>query len=88
MAVNTDPYHMQWANIDLDLAALGLTADQPFQVHDLLTDARYRWQGNRASRRPRPRERPGPRLRRPAAEPDGSRFRVFPVTAAARELTA
>lgn len=45
-AVNTDPYHTQWGNLDLDLSAMGLTHDQPFQVHDLLTDARYRWQGN------------------------------------------
>jgi starch synthase (maltosyl-transferring) len=46
VAVNTDPRHTQWANIDLDLTALGLRPDQQFQVHDLLTDARYRWQGN------------------------------------------
>jgi starch synthase (maltosyl-transferring) len=46
VAVNTDPLHTQWANIDLDLTALGLKPDQQFQVHDLLTDARYRWQGN------------------------------------------
>jgi starch synthase (maltosyl-transferring) len=48
VAVNTDPHHTQWANLDLDLSALGLTGDQPFQAHDLLTNARYRWQGNRA----------------------------------------
>lgn len=48
VAANTDPHHTQWANLDLDLAAMGIAADQPFQVHDLLTDARYRWQGNRA----------------------------------------
>ncbi|HEY0009554.1 MAG TPA: alpha-1,4-glucan--maltose-1-phosphate maltosyltransferase [Tepidisphaeraceae bacterium] len=46
--VNTDPYHTQWGNLDLDLAAMGLTVDQPFQVHDLLTGARYRWQGHHA----------------------------------------
>ncbi len=48
VAVNTDPYHTQWAHLDLDLEALRLTADQPFQVHDLLTGARYRWQGYHA----------------------------------------
>jgi starch synthase (maltosyl-transferring) len=48
VAVNTDPYHTQWANLDLNLAALNVPADQQFQVHDLLTDLRYRWQGNRA----------------------------------------
>jgi starch synthase (maltosyl-transferring) len=46
VAANTDPYHTQWGHLDLDLSAMGLTADQPFQVHDLLTDARYRWQGH------------------------------------------
>ncbi len=49
VTANTDPYHTQWANVDLDLTALGVPADQPFQVHDLLTDARYRWQGSRAT---------------------------------------
>ena len=47
VAANTNPHHTQWANLDLDLSALGVAWDQPFQVHDLLTDARYRWQGNR-----------------------------------------
>ncbi len=31
----------------LDLATLGIDADRPFQVHDLLTDARYLWSGPR-----------------------------------------
>ncbi len=48
VAVNTDPHQTQWSNVDLDLKALGVTEDAPFQVHDLLTDARYRWQGRRA----------------------------------------
>ena len=47
VVVNTDPRHTQWASLDLDLSALGVEPDQPYQVHDLLTDARYRWQGNR-----------------------------------------
>jgi starch synthase (maltosyl-transferring) len=46
VAVNTDPYNTQWAHINLDLAALGIAGDQPFQVHDLLTNDRYQWQGN------------------------------------------
>jgi starch synthase (maltosyl-transferring) len=45
VAVNTDPHQTQWANIHVNLAALGVRADQPYQLHDLLTDARYRWQG-------------------------------------------
>ncbi len=43
--VNTDPFHTHWANIKLNLTALNLTAGQAYQVHDLLTGARYRWQG-------------------------------------------
>jgi starch synthase (maltosyl-transferring) len=46
VAVNTAPYHTQWGNIDLDLSAMNLTPDVPFQAHDLLTNARYRWQGH------------------------------------------
>ncbi len=45
--VNLDPYHTQSGWVDLDLDALGLEADQPFQAHDLLTDARYLWRGSR-----------------------------------------
>jgi starch synthase (maltosyl-transferring) len=48
MAVNTDPFQVQWGNLRLDLVALGLKNDQPFQVHDLLTNERYRWQGEHA----------------------------------------
>ncbi|HZU80920.1 MAG TPA: alpha-amylase family glycosyl hydrolase, partial [Acidimicrobiales bacterium] len=45
--VNLDPYYRQsgWTSLDLDV--LGLGWDVPFVVHDLLTDARYTWQGNR-----------------------------------------
>ncbi|MDB5294041.1 MAG: alpha amylase catalytic region [Phycisphaerales bacterium] len=44
---NTDPYRTNWSTLDLDLSALGVPADEPYQVHDVLTNARYRWQGNR-----------------------------------------
>jgi starch synthase (maltosyl-transferring) len=44
-AVNTDPYHTQWGRITLDLPKLGITPDQHYQVHDLLTGLRYQWQG-------------------------------------------
>jgi starch synthase (maltosyl-transferring) len=30
------------------LERFGLTADEPYQVHDLLSDARYTWRGERA----------------------------------------
>jgi starch synthase (maltosyl-transferring) len=35
--------HNGW--IELDLAALGLDAEKPFEVHDLLSDSRYTWRG-------------------------------------------
>ncbi|HZJ65574.1 MAG TPA: alpha-1,4-glucan--maltose-1-phosphate maltosyltransferase [Kofleriaceae bacterium] len=47
VVVNLDPHHVHRAWLTLDLAALGLTADDSFQVHDLLGDARYTWRGPR-----------------------------------------
>jgi starch synthase (maltosyl-transferring) len=48
VAVNLDARHTRSATLDLDLDALGLNADEAFQVHDVLADARFRWQGRRA----------------------------------------
>ena len=45
--VNLDPYHSQSGWLELDLAALGLKTDQPFQAHDLLSGARFLWRGAR-----------------------------------------
>lgn len=45
--VNLDPYNPQSGWIDLDLSALEIDADQPYQVHDLLSDQRYQWRGRR-----------------------------------------
>lgn len=45
--VNLDPFHTQSGWIELDLDALGVTAGEPFQVHDQLSGARYLWQGSR-----------------------------------------
>ncbi len=48
VVVDLDPRHRQSGWTGLDLGALGIAADdQPFQVHDLLTGARYLWQGPR-----------------------------------------
>jgi starch synthase (maltosyl-transferring) len=47
VAVNLDPHHVQAAWVELKLEELGLERDQPFQVHDLLTGARYLWHGSR-----------------------------------------
>jgi starch synthase (maltosyl-transferring) len=45
--VNLDPHHRQSGWLTLDLATLGIDAATPFQVHDLLTDAHFLWQGTR-----------------------------------------
>lgn len=45
VAANTDPYHTQQANVDVKLPDLGLHADEPYEMHDLLSGGRYRWQG-------------------------------------------
>ncbi len=41
--VNLDPHHTHAAWLQLPTASLGLAADQPYQVHDLIGDARYLW---------------------------------------------
>jgi starch synthase (maltosyl-transferring) len=48
VAVNLDPHHTHRAWIELDVDALGVGADESYQVHDLLGDARYQWRGGRA----------------------------------------
>jgi starch synthase (maltosyl-transferring) len=45
VVLNLDPANRQAGWVELDLEALGLEADTPFQVHDLLGDGRYGWQG-------------------------------------------
>ena len=47
VAVNLDPHNAHSSWLDLDLKSLGLEPDRPFQMHDLLTGARYLWQGAR-----------------------------------------
>ena len=47
VVVNLDPFHKQSGCVHLDLSALGVDANQAFQVHDLLSDARFLWQGTR-----------------------------------------
>jgi starch synthase (maltosyl-transferring) len=45
VVVNLDPHHGQAGSVEVDLSALGLSAEQPFQAHDLLSGARYIWKG-------------------------------------------
>ncbi|MGH9351946.1 MAG: alpha-1,4-glucan--maltose-1-phosphate maltosyltransferase [Terriglobia bacterium] len=47
VVVNLDPHNTQSGWVTLPLETLGLSARDPYQVHDLLTDARYLWQGPR-----------------------------------------
>ena len=43
--VNVDPHHAQSGMLRLPLHEFGMSWDESFQVHDLLTDARYVWNG-------------------------------------------
>lgn len=43
--VNLDPTWTQSGWVTLPLEQFGIETDQPFEVHDLLTDARYQWHG-------------------------------------------
>jgi starch synthase (maltosyl-transferring) len=45
--VNLSPHFVHSGWVHLNLEALGVQADRPFQVVDLLTDASYTWHGPR-----------------------------------------
>ena len=45
--VNLDPIHTHSGWVHLPLAELGIDPEHPYQLHDLITDARYVWQGDR-----------------------------------------
>ncbi len=45
--VNLDPYNPQSGWLVLDLKALAIDPEQPYQVHDLVSDQRYQWRGAR-----------------------------------------
>ena len=47
VVVNLDPHYTRSGWVVLPLEELGLDPDQPYQVHDLLTDLRYLWHGPR-----------------------------------------
>jgi starch synthase (maltosyl-transferring) len=48
VVVNLDPYHSHAGWIDLNLQDMGIEPGETYQAHDLLTDSRYAWQGDRA----------------------------------------
>ena len=45
--VNTDPWHVQRGMVTLPLDELGIDRDRPFQAHELISGARYLWNGPR-----------------------------------------
>jgi starch synthase (maltosyl-transferring) len=45
VVVNLDPHHTQSGWVDLPVESFQLDPHQPYQVHDLLTNARYFWHG-------------------------------------------
>jgi starch synthase (maltosyl-transferring) len=44
--VNLDHYYPQSGFVELDLSSLGVDVQRPYVMHDLLTDARYTWEGS------------------------------------------
>lgn len=60
---NLDPEGVQASVVHLDLPALGLDPARPFEVHDLLTDRRFTWQGPDNYVELHPDEQPGHLLR-------------------------
>src|SRR5579883_195223 len=47
VVVNLDPAHKQWGFVNLDLEALHMAEDQPYQAADLLHGEIYTWRGPR-----------------------------------------
>ena len=47
VVVNLDPRTTQWGFVTLPLELLGIAADRPYDVEDLLTGAMYEWNGAR-----------------------------------------
>lgn len=45
--VNLDPYHTQSGFVEVPIAELGIDPKQPYLAHDLLSDDKYIWQGER-----------------------------------------
>ena len=46
VAANLDPHHTHSTWLKLPEKELGLDPDQPFQMHELISDARYLWQAD------------------------------------------
>jgi starch synthase (maltosyl-transferring) len=59
VVVNTDPDTAHWTHVHVPIEDMGIEADEPYVVHDLLTGARYTWRGVRNYVRLDPAEQPG-----------------------------
>ena len=47
VAVNLDPKNVQATMVHVPLEQMGIAANEPYAVHDLITDKRFVWQGAR-----------------------------------------
>lgn len=47
VVINLDPHHTHSGWVQLPLEEFGLSAQEPYQVHDMLSGARYLWHGAR-----------------------------------------
>ncbi len=47
VAVNLDPYHSQGGWVNIPIAELGVDPHQPYLVHDLLSDDKFIWHGEK-----------------------------------------
>jgi starch synthase (maltosyl-transferring) len=47
VVVNLDPYHTQTGWVRVPISELGIAANQPYLVHDLLGEDKFIWQGER-----------------------------------------
>ncbi|MFN2526486.1 MAG: alpha-1,4-glucan--maltose-1-phosphate maltosyltransferase [Actinomycetota bacterium] len=45
VVVNLNPWHWEEATVHINLDVLGFGHDQPFEVHDLITDTTFMWRG-------------------------------------------
>ncbi|MGH7619268.1 MAG: alpha-1,4-glucan--maltose-1-phosphate maltosyltransferase [Gemmatimonadaceae bacterium] len=59
VVVNTDPHSVQETTVHVPVHEMGLGDDEPYVVEDLLTGARYAWQGTRNYVRLDPASEPG-----------------------------
>ena len=57
VVVNLDPHHAHEATVEVPIGALGIEANEAYEVNDLLTGTRYTWRGSRNYVRLDPSER-------------------------------